>query len=135
MHHASSENSEDGIESDLAGCIGDQQAALLGQSCRKGEAKNTYGTGCFLLLHTGSTCIPSAHGLLSTVAYQLGCQVSRLLHQMFEISGNLQATQSTFLDVKCPHLASNHLSIQCRYVLQPCSTELEVFTAFFIGDQ
>lgn len=58
------------------GCIGDQQAALLGQSCAEGQAKNTYGTGCFLLLNTGNTAIQSSHGLITTVAFQLGKDVS-----------------------------------------------------------
>jgi glycerol kinase len=53
----------------LAGIAGDQQAALFGQGCfEAGEAKNTYGTGCFLLAHTGTQAVESAHGLLTTVA-------------------------------------------------------------------
>ena len=57
----------------VAGILGDQQAALLGQACcEPGEAKNTYGTGCFLLLHTGTTPMPSRHGLITTVAAKLG---------------------------------------------------------------
>ena len=40
-----------------AGCLGDQMAAMLGQRCTEGEAKNTYGTGCFMLLNTGETCV------------------------------------------------------------------------------
>ncbi|CAK0785078.1 hypothetical protein CVIRNUC_008284 [Coccomyxa viridis] len=56
----------------IAGCLGDQQAAMLGQRCRPMEAKNTYGTGCFLLLHTGTEAVASQAGLLTTMAYQLG---------------------------------------------------------------
>jgi glycerol kinase len=57
----------------IAGILGDQQAALFGQACLKpGEAKNTYGTGCFLLMNTGETPYPSTHGLLTTLAYKLG---------------------------------------------------------------
>ncbi|HET9182527.1 MAG TPA: glycerol kinase GlpK [Candidatus Angelobacter sp.] len=57
----------------IAGILGDQQAALVGQACFvRGEAKNTYGTGCFLLMNTGSTPVPSKHGLLTTVAYKFG---------------------------------------------------------------
>jgi glycerol kinase len=53
--------------------IGDQQAALLGQQCfAAGQAKNTYGTGCFMLLNTGTAAVQSTHGLLTTVAFQLG---------------------------------------------------------------
>ncbi len=57
----------------IAGIAGDQQAALFGQACqRAGEAKNTYGTGCFLLLHTGRRPLTSQHGLLTTCAAQTG---------------------------------------------------------------
>src|SRR5262249_24658489 len=53
----------------LAGVLGDQQAALVGQTCfQAGEAKNTYGTGCFLLLNTGTQPVVSRHGLLTTLA-------------------------------------------------------------------
>jgi glycerol kinase len=56
----------------IAGILGDQQAALVGQACfRAGEAKNTYGTGCFLLMNTGGEIVPSKYGLLTTVAFQL----------------------------------------------------------------
>jgi glycerol kinase len=56
----------------LAGILGDQQAALVGQTCfAPGEAKNTYGTGCFLLMNTGPQPVPSTAGLVTTVAYQL----------------------------------------------------------------
>jgi glycerol kinase len=59
----------------IAGLLGDQQAALVGQACFKaGEAKNTYGTGCFLLMNTGPAPVHSKHGLLTTVAYKLGDQ-------------------------------------------------------------
>ena len=57
----------------VAGILGDQQAALVGQTCFKhGEAKNTYGTGCFLLMNTGGKPVASKHGLLTTVGYKLG---------------------------------------------------------------
>jgi len=56
----------------VAGILGDQQAALVGQTCfQAGEAKNTYGTGCFLLMNTGRGIVHSRHGLLTTVAFQL----------------------------------------------------------------
>jgi glycerol kinase len=59
----------------LAGDLGDQQAALVGQTCfEPGQAKNTYGTGCFLLLNTGKKPVQSKFGLLTTVAYQCGKQ-------------------------------------------------------------
>ena len=57
----------------LAGMLGDQQAALFGQAClAQGEAKNTYGTGCFMLMNTGERPFPSSSGLLTTLAYKLG---------------------------------------------------------------
>jgi glycerol kinase len=59
----------------VCGDLGDQQAALVGQTCfSPGEAKNTYGTGCFMLLNTGTQIVPSKSGLLTTLAYQLGEQ-------------------------------------------------------------
>jgi len=57
----------------ISGILGDQQAALVGQTCfEPGEAKNTYGTGCFMLMNTGGRPVPSTAGLVTTVAYQLG---------------------------------------------------------------
>ena len=57
----------------IAGILGDQQAALVGQTCfEPGEAKNTYGTGCFMLMNTGVQTVPSTAGLITTVAYQFG---------------------------------------------------------------
>jgi glycerol kinase len=59
----------------IAGILGDQQAALAGQTCfRSGEAKNTYGTGCFLLMNTGEKAVASKQGLLTTLGYRLGTQ-------------------------------------------------------------
>ena len=57
----------------VCGDLGDQQAATVGQTCfAPGDAKNTYGTGCFMILNTGVEPVPSQHGLLTTVAYKLG---------------------------------------------------------------
>ena len=57
----------------VCGDLGDQQAALVGQTCfSPGEAKNTYGTGCFMLLNTGTQAMPSKSGLLTTLAYRMG---------------------------------------------------------------
>jgi glycerol kinase len=59
----------------VAGDLGDQQAALFGQTCfSAGEAKNTYGTGCFMLLNTGTKPVPSKSGLLTTLGYKIGNQ-------------------------------------------------------------
>jgi glycerol kinase len=59
----------------VCGDLGDQQAALVGQTCfTEGEAKNTYGTGCFMLLNTGVQLVPSKSGLLTTLGYKFGIQ-------------------------------------------------------------
>ncbi len=59
----------------VAGDLGDQQAALFGQTCfSPGEAKNTYGTGCFMLLNTGTKPVQSKNGLLTTLGYKIGNQ-------------------------------------------------------------
>jgi glycerol kinase len=59
----------------IAGDLGDQQAALFGQTCfSAGEAKNTYGTGCFMLMNTGTKVVPSKSGLLTTLGYKIGDQ-------------------------------------------------------------
>ena len=64
-----------GAEIPVAGVLGDQQAALFGQTCLEpGEAKNTYGTGCFLLLNTGTRPVQSSAGLLTTVGYRIGSE-------------------------------------------------------------
>ncbi len=64
-----------GGEIPVAGDLGDQQAATVGQACfDPGEAKNTYGTGCFMILNTGTDIVPSKSGLLTTVCYQFGDQ-------------------------------------------------------------
>jgi len=62
----------------VAGILGDQQAALVGQACLEaGEVKNTYGTGCFLLMNTGTKPMPSTAGLITTVGYQFGSDKAR----------------------------------------------------------
>jgi len=75
----------------ITGIAGDQQAALFGQGChRPGMAKNTYGTGCFLLMHTGGQVVPSTHGLLSTAAAQVGRSLdSRRLEQAYALEGSV----------------------------------------------
>lgn len=64
-----------GAEVPVCGDLGDQQGALVGQTCfNVGEAKNTYGTGCFMLMNTGTTPVPSKSGLLTTLGYKFGDQ-------------------------------------------------------------
>ncbi|MGD0015222.1 MAG: glycerol kinase GlpK [Bryobacteraceae bacterium] len=72
----------------IAGVAGDQQAALFGQACfRPGMAKNTYGTGCFLLLHTGVRPVASRHHLLTTIAWKLGGRLEYALEGSVFIGG------------------------------------------------
>jgi len=72
----------------IAGMAGDQQAAAFGQACfHPGSAKNTYGTGCFLLLNTGSRPVPSSHGLLTTIGWGLGGRVTYCLEGSVFIAG------------------------------------------------
>ncbi len=75
----------------VCGCLGDQQAALVGQTCfQSGESKNTYGTGCFMLLNTGTTPVVSRSGLLTTVAYQESGQPAHYaLEGSIAIAGSL----------------------------------------------
>lgn len=72
----------------IHGVAGDQQAALFGQACFEvGMAKNTYGTGCFLLMNTGSRGMPSSHGLLTTVAWQIENEFTYALEGSVFIGG------------------------------------------------
>ncbi|MFI9506543.1 glycerol kinase GlpK [Nocardia sp. NPDC052566] len=74
----------------VAGILGDQQAATFGQACLSpGEAKNTYGTGNFMLLNTGTTPVLSKHGLLTTVCYQLGAEDA-----VYALEGSIAVTGS-----------------------------------------
>ena len=77
-----------GVEVPIAGIAGDQQAALFGQTCfAPGEAKNTYGTGCFLLMNTGNTLYRSQNGLLSTIAIGLNGKVQYALEGSVFVGG------------------------------------------------
>ncbi|KAI8149019.1 glycerol kinase [Fennellomyces sp. T-0311] len=72
----------------LMGCLGDQQAAFVGQKCfSEGEAKNTYGTGAFLLLNVGDEPVFSKNGLVSTVGYQFGSHVAYALEGSISVAG------------------------------------------------
>jgi len=75
----------------VAGDLGDQQAALFGQTCfSTGEAKNTYGTGCFLVLNTGTEPVPSTRGLITGVGYKIGDQpAAYMLEGSIAITGAL----------------------------------------------
>ncbi|MFC5735508.1 glycerol kinase GlpK [Cytobacillus gottheilii] len=73
----------------IAGIAGDQQAALFGQACfEKGMAKNTYGTGCFMLMNTGSEGVKSEHGLLTTIAWSVDGKVEYALEGSIFVAGS-----------------------------------------------
>lgn len=77
-----------GVEIPIAGIAGDQQAALFGQCCfQPGDAKNTYGTGCFLLMNTGEQAIESKHGLVTTIAVGLDGKVQYALEGSIFVGG------------------------------------------------
>lgn len=77
-----------GGEIPIAGAAGDQQAALFGQTCfNEGEAKNTYGTGCFMLMNTGETPVFSENGLLTTIAWGLDGKVNYALEGSVYVAG------------------------------------------------
>ena len=77
-----------GVEVPISGIAGDQQAALFGQTCfSSGQAKNTYGTGCFLLMNTGDQLCRSRNGLLSTIAIGLGGKVQYALEGSVFVGG------------------------------------------------
>ena len=77
-----------GVEVPISGIAGDQQAALFGQTCfSSGQAKNTYGTGCFLLMNTGDQLCRSRNGLLSTIAIGLGGKVQYALEDSVFVGG------------------------------------------------
>ncbi|MCR1953485.1 glycerol kinase GlpK [Clostridioides mangenotii] len=77
-----------GAEIPISGCVGDQQAALFGQTCfDEGTAKNTYGTGCFLLMNTGEKPVRSKNGLLTTIAWGIDGKVNYALEGSIFVAG------------------------------------------------
>lgn len=73
----------------VSGIAGDQQAALFGQACySEGMAKNTYGTGCFMLMNTGTKAVPSKNGLLTTIAWGVGGKVEYALEGSIFVAGS-----------------------------------------------
>ncbi|ACB60570.1 glycerol kinase [Exiguobacterium sp. PvP048] len=78
-----------GFEVPIAGIAGDQQAALFGQTCfEPGEGKNTYGTGCFMLMNTGEKAVSSDHGLLTTIAWGVDGKVEYALEGSIFVAGS-----------------------------------------------
>ena len=77
-----------GAEIPISGCAGDQQAALFGQTCfEEGSAKNTYGTGCFLLMNTGNKMVESNNGLITTIAWGIDGKVEYALEGSIFMGG------------------------------------------------
>ena len=78
-----------GQEVPIAGIAGDQQAALFGQACySEGMAKNTYGTGCFMLMNTGEKAVASKHGLVTTIAWGIDGKVEYALEGSIFVTGS-----------------------------------------------
>jgi glycerol kinase len=78
-----------GVQVPVCGIAGDQQAALFGQACYEpGTAKNTYGTGCFMLMHTGTKAVQSKNGLLTTIALGINGQIEYALEGSIFVAGS-----------------------------------------------
>ncbi len=91
----------------IAGCLGDQQAALVGQRCLSpGMAKNTYGTGCFMLFNVGEQIVHSDHGMLSTVGYQMGKEAK----PVYALEGSIAIAGAAVA-----WLRYGHINIQATY--------------------
>ncbi|MCT4632624.1 MAG: glycerol kinase GlpK [Firmicutes bacterium] len=88
VYGTTDENTFGGANIPIAGIAGDQQAALFGQACYdEGMAKNTYGTGCFMLMNTGEKMVPSNNGLLTTIAWGIDGKVEYALEGSIFIAG------------------------------------------------
>lgn len=96
--------SVNGHEIPIAGIAGDQQAALFGQMCTEpGEAKNTYGTGCFLLMNSGEKPVESEHGLVTTIALKIGDKVTYALEGSVFVGASLvQWLRDGLGIIECP---------------------------------
>ena len=98
----------------IAAVCGDQQAALFGQTCfHKGQVKNTYGTGCFVLMNTGSEPIESNHGLLTTIAWKINHQIYYALEGSVFVGGSavqwLRDGLRMFKDAKDSEMYANRV--------------------------
>ena len=110
----------------VAGVLGDQHAALLGQGClRPGEAKNTYGTGCFLLMNTGDRVVASGHGLLSTMGYQIGETPCYALEGSIAVAGALVQWLRDRL-----HLVADSAAIEALAASVPDNGDVYIVPAF-----
>ncbi len=89
IYGMTSKNAFFNVEVPIAGIAGDQQAALFGQTCfQKGDVKNTYGTGCFMLMNTGKTPIASQKGLLTTIAWGINGEITYALEGSIFVAGS-----------------------------------------------
>ena len=112
----------------VSGMAGDQQAALFGQACfQPGEAKNTYGTGCFMLMNTGEQAVASQNGLLTTIAWGIGGRVEYALEGSIFVAGSavkwMRDTVELFVDVADTE----------RYAMSLSSSEGVFFVPAFVG--
>ncbi|XP_015592456.1 glycerol kinase [Cephus cinctus] len=114
----------------ISGCLGDQQSALVGQMCfHQGQAKSTYGTGCFLLYNTGTAIVDSSHGLLTTVAYQLGANVP----PVYALEGSVAIAGAVVQWLKDNLGILSNIS-ECESVVEKLSSENRVtFVPAFAG--
>ena len=89
LYGLTDKDSFQGLELPISGIAGDQQAALFGQTCfSAGMAKNTYGTGCFMLMNTGEKAVPSKNGLLTTIAWGVDGKVEYALEGSIFVAGS-----------------------------------------------
>lgn len=117
-----------GYEIPIASIIGDQQAALFGQACfDAGMVKNTYGTGCFMLMNTGKQAVKSKHGLLTTIAWGLDGQVEYALEGSIFVAGSaIQWLRDGLRMIKEASESEN-------YALKVSSTEGVYVVPAFVG--
>lgn len=118
-----------GCEVPVCGVAGDQQAALFGQGCfNEGDVKNTYGTGCFLLMNTGTEPKQSANGLVTTIAWGIGGKVYYALEGSIFVAGSaiqwLRDEMKFFPSSADSEEMANHAGKDCGVILVPAFTGL-----------
>lgn len=117
-----------GVEVPIAGIAGDQQAALFGQACfESGMVKNTYGTGCFMLMNTGEEAIRSKHGLLTTIAWGIDGKV------MYALEGSIFVAGSAIQWLRDGLRMFRNSAESERYALKVSSSEGVYVVPAFVG--
>ncbi len=117
-----------GQEVPIAGAAGDQQAALFGQACfQEGMAKNTYGTGCFMLMNTANQAVSSEHGLLTTIAWGLDGKVT------YAIEGSIFTAGSAIQWLRDGLRMIKNTSDSEKYAQRVSSTDGVYFVPAFVG--